>query len=595
MASFSTRNPVALFDDNLGDSPTRCLSVCVDTFRFDAPAQIESTFDAIARAQAAGHWVAIAAAFELGYALETRLAPLRRASKTPLLQAWVFARCDVLDAAACDAWLAADGAPAGLLDWRLELARGNYLAAIERIQHYIAEGDCYQVNFTFPCSAHAFGHPRTLYRLLRDAQPVSYGAFIHHADGCIQSRSPELFVMRRGDTLTCKPMKGTAPADVPASTLTTSEKNRAENVMIVDLIRNDLGRLASPGGVRVPKLFEAERYRTLWQMTSTVTAAPIAANLREIFLALFPCGSVTGAPKIRAMEIIRELEHAPRGVYCGALGWLAPDGDFCFNVPIRTLEIDPVGHVRFGTGSGIVHDSSPAGEWEECRLKTHFLESLPRDVQLIETLRYDPGDATPYPWLNDHLSRLHDSARAFGYPFDPGQIRARLEALGATFDGPRRVRLTLAGDGAVTLTHTPLDTLPAQPTVTLAAEVLDENDPLLRHKSTARSHYDIALQKAIAGGHFDALFFNSRGELAEGCRSNVFVERDGMLTTPPQSAGLLNGICRRRLLREGRAVEATLTREDLLTARRLFVSNAVRGLIEVRLDDVHRGPPPSRG
>ncbi len=594
MPAFSTTDPVALFDDNLGDSPTRRLSGCIGTLRCDRPAQIDSTFDAIAQAQVAGHWVAIAAAFELGYALEARLAPQRRVSDTPLLQAWIFEHCDSLDAAACEDWLTTDNGPAGLLDWQLDLARDDYLAAIERVQRYIADGDCYQVNFTFPCSARAFGDPRTLYRLLRAAQPVQYGAFIHHAEGCILSRSPELFVMRRGDTLTCKPMKGTAPADAPPGALTEDEKNRAENVMIVDLIRNDLGRLAPPGGVRVPRLFEAERYRTLWQMTSTVTASPVTADLRAIFSALFPCGSVTGAPKIRAMEIIRELEQSPRGVYCGAVGWLAPDGDFCFNVPIRTLEIDPIGHVRFGTGSGIVYDSSPAGEWEECRLKTRFLETLPGGVQLIETLRCDPAGETPYPWLADHLSRLEDSARAFGYPVDSAQIRARLDALAVAFESPQRVRLTLAADGTITLEHAALDSLPARPTVILATEQLDADDPLLHHKSTARALYDATLQRAIAAGHFDALFFNTRGELAEGCRSNVFIERNGMLLTPPESAGLLNGICRRRLLREGRAVEATLTREDLVSASRLYVGNALRGLVEVELVEANRGFPHSR-
>ena len=583
MPAFSTDHPVALFDDKLGDSPTRRLSGWIGTLRCDTPAQIDATFAAIDAAQAAGHWVAIAAAFELGYALEARLAPQRPASDTPLLQAWIFRRCDVLDDAACGGWLTAGDGPAGLLDWKLDLARGEYLAAVERVQRYIAEGDCYQVNFTFPCSARAFGTPHALYHLLRTAQPVPYGAFIHHADGCILSRSPELFVARRGETLTCKPMKGTAPADASASALTESVKDRAENVMIVDLIRNDLGRLAPPGGVSVPKLFDVERYRTLWQMTSTVTAAPVTADLRTIFGALFPCGSVTGAPKIRAIEIIRELERTPRGVYCGALGWLAPDRDFCFNVPIRTLEIDPLGQVRFGTGSGIVHDSSPAGEWEECRLKTRFLENLPNTIELIETLRCEPAGAAPYPWLDDHLSRLCDSARAFAYPLDRAKVRARLEALAAAVEGPQRVRLTLAGDGAVTLTHAPLDTLPTRPTVVLADAALDPADPLLRHKTTARALYDATLKVAMAGGHFDALFFNTRGELAEGCRSNVFIERDGVLLTPPEAAGLLNGICRRRLLREGRAAEATLTREDLFAARRVYVGNAVRGLIEVRI------------
>ena len=583
MPGFATAAPSALFDDNLGTGCALHLTRCIDTFRCTAPAQIDATFAAIEAARAAGHWVAIAAAYELGYALEPCLAALRPHTPTPLLQAWVFADASCLDAAGCAHLLGPESTPAGLLDLHPAISRADYLAAVRQVQAHIAEGDCYQANFTFPYRGRAYGTPGALYRLLRAAQPVRYGALIEHADGCLLSRSPELFVERRGNTLTCKPMKGTAPADAAPTALTDSAKNRAENVMIVDLIRNDLGRLAPPGGVRVPRLFEAERFSSVWQMTSTVTASPIDAGLREIFAALFPCGSVTGAPKIRAMQIIHALEATPRGVYCGALGWLAPDGDFCFNVPIRTLEIAADGAFRYGAGSGIVHDSSPDGEWDECRLKAQFLHTLPSALELFETLHCDGGAAAPYRWLDDHLARLRTSARAFGFACDEAAIRQRLASIAATLNGPHRVRLALSADGAIALSLAPLDALPAMPTVTLADTPLDPGDPLLRHKSTARARYDAALRVAVAAGHFDTLFFNTRGELAEGCRSNVFVERGGRLLTPPESAGLLNGICRRRLLREGRAIETTLTRADVLAADALYVSNALRGLVEVRL------------
>ncbi|MCB1959066.1 MAG: chorismate-binding protein, partial [Rhodocyclaceae bacterium] len=322
MAGFATSTPQALFDDNLDSGRALCLTQCVDTLVCHHPDQIDAAFAAIEAARAAGHWVAIAAAYELGYALESCLAPLRPASATPLLQAWVFARGERLDAAGCDAWLGRESAPAGLLDLQASIDEARYLAAVARVQHHITEGDCYQVNFTFAYTGQAYGDARALYRRLRDAQPVRHGALIEHADGCVLSRSPELFVARRGRRLTCQPMKGTAPADAPPSALTGSAKNRAENVMIVDLIRNDLGRLAPPGGVETTRLFEVERYPTLWQMTSTVTAAPIDADLRAIFAALFPCGSITGAPKTRAMQIIHELEAGPRGVCWGAVGWI---------------------------------------------------------------------------------------------------------------------------------------------------------------------------------------------------------------------------------------------------------------------------------
>ena len=585
MPPFAPREPVALFDDNHAEQRARRLHGLIDTIVCDAPAGLDAAFARIEAANAAGHWVALATAYELGYALEPRLAPLRPASPTPLLRAWVFAQCADLDDSACDAWLAShdDGQATGLMDRQLGLAEADYLRAIERIKHYILDGDCYQTNFTFPSRGRAYGNPWRLYRKLRQAQPVRYGALILHADGALMSRSPELFVARAGDTLTCKPMKGTAPIDAPPSALTASEKNRAENLMIVDLLRNDLGRLAPPGGVNVPALFEAEAYRTVWQMTSTITAAPVRARLADIFRALYPCGSVTGAPKIRAMQIIRELEAGPRGIYCGAIGWIAPNGDFQFNVPIRTLDIAADGALRCHTGSGIVHDSDPAGEWDECRLKLRFLQQLPADLRLIETLRCESGTATVYPWLNDHLARLATSAAALGFHCAPAAVRDALDAAAHGLVGTHRVRLSLGQAGDIDITTAPLEPLAGHQTVTLSPSRLDSTNPLLPHKTTARHLYDTALAQAMATGHFDTLFFNEHDELAEGCRSTVFVQLDGQVYTPPAHAGLLDGICRRRELRAGRASERTITRAELLRAERIWLGNALRGRFEVRL------------
>jgi len=580
---FATDEPIALFDSNHGEQGAIRLSALVRHLRCTDPGEVSATFEAIEAARAQGHWVALSAAYELGHALEPALAPLRAAPGQTLLDAWVFSRAETLSDGDVDAWLATAPLPAGLVDFTPGIDRDTYLAAIARIQAYIASGDCYQTNFTFPCTARAYGDPRALYRLLRKAQPVPHGAMIIHGQGALLSRSPELFVTRRGDTLTCRPMKGTAPAHEPPETLTGSDKNRAENLMIVDLIRNDLGRLAPAGGVSVPRLFEAERYATLWQMTSTIEARPVTQSLDTIFRALFPCGSVTGAPKIRAMQIIHELESAPRHTYCGALGWLAPNGDFSFNVPIRTLEIAPDGQVRFGTGSGIVADSVGEDEWLECLLKTRFLSDLPRGFELIETLRCDGGSEEPMPWLEDHLARLETSASALGFAFDRTAIVARIASHASGLKGVHRLRLTLAQSGDITLTSAILDPLPALPTVNLANTVMNATDPLLHHKTTAREIYDTTLKQSIANGHFDTLFFNDRGELTEGCRSNVFLEIDGQLLTPAEESGLLNGICRRRLVREGRARSAVLTRSDLQRAHRVFVGNALRGLVEVRL------------
>ncbi len=365
--------------------------------------------------------------------------------------------------------------------------------------------------------------------------------------------------------------------------------------MIVDLIRNDLGRLAPPGGVRVERLFEIEPYPTVLQMTSTITAAVPGRTLPEVFRALFPCGSVTGAPKIRAMEIIAELEREPRGLYCGALGYVVPDGDFLFNVPIRTLVLDDDGRGRLGIGSGVVFDSEPAAEFAECRLKARFLTGLPAQFRLIESLRLDPEHGDFYPLLDRHLRRLEGSARFFGFSWHGEAVRSRLLAhartLGATC--PHKTRLLLAQDGEASIASEPLPAVSEQAVseeavmkVVLAQTHTDSRDLFLYHKTTVRSIYDAELARiATVEGCFDALFCNERGELTEGARSNLFLSLDGRLCTPPVAAGLLDGVMRRRLLDEGRAVERTLHLGDLRRADAIFLSNAVRGLMRVQVSD----------
>ena len=410
------------------------------------PSAWEACLQRLEDAARGGAWVALAASYELGYAIEPRLRPLLPPGHGALVTGWVFEHGEWLDEAACEAWLASQAGddPGGTSRMQPSIREADYLQQMARIRHYIAAGDCYQVNLTFPLDGEAFGNPARLYQALRAAQPVGYGAFIAHAGGAILSRSPELFLEREGARLASRPMKGTAPRHTDPAALAASEKDRAENVMIVDLIRNDMGRLAPPGGVRVEDLCRIEAYPTVWQMTSRVVAEPVDASLAEIFRALFPCGSITGAPKIRAMEIIRELEARPRGIYCGALGWLRPGGDFRFSVPIRSLFIDPTGKARLDVGSGIVIDSRAESEWAECHLKSRFLTNLPKGLRLIETLRFEPG--VGYPFLAEHLERLSASAAAFGFPFDPAAFRAGLAQIDAS--EPRRVRVTLgqAGD-----------------------------------------------------------------------------------------------------------------------------------------------------
>ncbi|NTV10388.1 MAG: aminodeoxychorismate synthase component I, partial [Zoogloea sp.] len=529
---------------------------------------------------------------ELGRAIEPRLAALAGDRSAPRLTGWIFETGEWLDQAATRDWLAAQqqalpaaGREAGVGGIAAGLSEAGYHAALDRIRGYIEAGDCYQVNFTFPLTGQAWGDPLALYAKLREAQPVRYGAFIRHAGGAILSRSPELFLERSGRRLASRPMKGTAPRSSPASALIQSEKDRAENVMITDLIRNDMGRLAPPGGVKTPALCEVEGYPTVWQMTSTVVAEPVDAGLADIFAALFPCGSITGAPKIRAMQIIHQLETRPRGLYCGALGWIRPGGDFRLAVPIRTLELDSAGQARLGIGSGVVYDSDPAREWAECHLKARFLTALPSALRLIETLRCTPRATEPYPWLEDHLARLAASAAWLGFACDPDTVRKALLEAAATLEGLHRVRLTLGKQGDIQIQATPLPEAPpaAMPSVVISAQRVDSRDPLLRHKTTARTLYDDEIARVSAAGHFDALFFNERDELAEGGRSNVFLKLDGAWVTPPAAAGLLNGVARRRWLREARGMERSITREELLRAETICLGNAVRGIFEARL------------
>lgn len=581
--------PIALLDNNLDAAGRSWLFTGLDRALVAwHPGEIGDTFAALDALAREGARILLAADYELGYALERRLAPCLPATGRPLLRAWAWKNAAALTHEETDALLPlalaalpAERRTAGLAELSPALDAVAHRTAIERIRALIVAGDCYQVNFTFPYRAQSYGDPLALYARLREAQAVRYGAFVRHAGGAILSRSPELFFARQGARLHARPMKGTAALG-EAAALAASEKDRAENLMIVDLVRSDLGRLAPSGGVRVERLFEIEDYATLHQMTSTIVAEPVTASLSELLRALFPCGSVTGAPKIRAMEIIRELEPEPRGLYCGALGWVGGGGDLCLNVPIRTLEIDIAGAVRLGIGSGIVADSQPAAEWAECQAKARFMSQLAPEFELFETLRLEGGR---FPLIERHLARLARSAAAFGFRYDPAVARVALAGCAAAQRGqaPRRVRLALAADGSLTLMHAPLDPLPPAPTVTLARQPQDAGNPLCAHKTSLRARYDEELACASAAGHFDALFFNRAGQLCEGARSNVFLRIGGALVTPPLRCGLLPGVLREALLEAGHATEGVLAHGDLARAEALYVGNALRGLVAVRL------------
>ena len=605
--------PFALFDDSLSP-PEQARSLLLhgleDTIVCSDARDVAVSLARIDAAAAAGRWISVAADYELGYWLEPKALGAAYRSTRPLLYAHVFQRAENLTGeevvellAAHQAGLQARQRTCGIADLRPMVDETAYLASIRKILAYIAEGDCYQGNFTFPLSFRHYGDPLALYAKLRSAQPVRHGAYLQLPERTLLSLSPELFLERRGDRLTARPMKGTAPRGPDPQTdadlrdqLAASEKNRAENLMIVDLIRNDLGRLARIGSVRVERLFSLEAYRTVWQMTSTISAEAPSRSLAEIFRALFPCGSVTGAPKVRAMRIIAELEPSPRGLYTGALGYVLPGGDFSFNVPIRTLILNRDGTGSMGIGSGIVADSEPADELAECLLKAKFADSLEVDFQLIETLLMDPADSRLYPLLDDHLRRLAASARYFSFSCDPDQVRTALfaHAHAIRSRSRHRTRLLLDKGGNIDIQSTPLDRRAdtSEPGVVLAERTVDSHDLFRYHKTTFRPDCAAELARLKSMPQvFDALFCNERGELCEGARSNIFLSFGGVLHTPPASAGLLDGVMRRKLLREQPVpvVERTLYPEDLLRADALYISNAVRRLQRVRLIDRDQG------
>ena len=572
-------------------------------------ARLTAFFDDVQKKLSAGQTVVGLFNYELGAALHNIA---ERADAVPVLaSALVFAHCAYLSRDEVDVWIAAQLAAANGADFYLEqIVAGKdaseFRSAIDAVHRYIAAGDTYQVNLTFPLRLAVHGNPVALYAALRRQQPVPYGALMRLPDGqSVLSLSPELFVSHARGRLLAKPMKGTLEADADhhdtdrATALAASPKNRAENLMIVDLLRNDLGRIAQTGTVKVPALFEVERFGQVWQMTSTVEAeCRTDVTLADIFSAIYPCGSITGAPKRRTMQILRELETEARGLYTGAIGWFDPPkaghalGDFMLSVPIRTLMLDaPAGNdVREGVmrvGAGIVYDSDADSEYAECLLKARFLTGLPSHFSLIETLQAHRSSGARN--LNLHLQRLSASARHFGFVCDAENIAAQVSAVcaGLASDALYRMRLLLNADGTVDIRTAPMsDSSPSSVRLLLARQPMRSHDVFLRHKTTLRRRYDLAWQAAEKNGAFDTLFVNEKSQVTEGGRSNLFIYRDGQWLTPPLSEGVLPGIMRGLLLEDltMNAREAVLTLDDLRSAERIMVCSSLRGILPASVD-----------
>lgn len=579
-SSLPLDQPFALIDNARGGSAT-LLSAPARLVTAHSPDEVQDALEQLR--DLGGRQAAGFLSYEAGYALDPKLAPLARpaeAEGVPLLWFGLFERVERVDAEAllpdpAGAWC---GRPRPLIE------RADYGAALERLHEHILDGDIYQANFTFRAEVKFAGHPLALYAALRERAKAGYGALVFTGTHWILSLSPELFFTLDQGLLKARPMKGTAtrgfsPEEDSAAVeeLASDPKQRAENLMIVDLLRNDLSRVARPGSVAVPKLFAVETYPTVHQMVSTVTAQlEEGRDAVDVIRALFPCGSITGAPKLRAMEIIDQLEGDPRGVYCGSIGRLRPNGDAAFNVAIRTLTIrDGEEVARLGLGSGIVADSRAESEWRECLAKGAFVASE-RRFDLVETMRHDPQEGMID--LERHLARMKASAEALGFDFDRHGARNELQAAGFGV-GNAKVRLLLARSGAMAVEVDPLAEPPPEP-VTVAVRPLpvSPNDFRLRHKTTDRAFYRDAL---AAAGTYEVLFTDPEGFLTEGSFTTIFVERGSELLTPPLSRGLLPGVLRQRLIEEGRAIEAELRERDLQDG--FMIGNSVRGLIRARL------------
>ena len=602
MSSACTSAPFVLLDDSRAHAQAGASLLFTDPLKIicarsieEVPAALREIDEAVAGGLHVAGWIA----YEVAAVFEPRVnAAIKSWPDEPLVWMMVTESCRRMSARETDGWIEARcvGRESNLLLKGNGLAQESYLQAVDAVQDYIAAGDIYQANFTFPKRGHIVGDAVDLYRKLRQAQPVEYGAFIDTGAEKILSLSPELFVRRSGEKLMARPMKGTAARHADgladqeaASGLARDEKSRAENLMIVDLIRNDLSRVAKPGSVQVSDLFTVESYPTLHQMTSGIEADCESTLTPSALLgALFPCGSVTGAPKIRAMEVIAELEQGPRGVYCGGIGHFSSGGkaepvQWALNVPIRTFVVDATGACTIGIGSGIVADSERHAEYNECQLKASFADAVASDsFFLIETMRCEGGRVD---LLDRHLDRLAASARAFDIPCDKDDI-AKCVADACPVTGLYRVRLTLdaGGDPAITVNPFTGDT-DGQLEVMIAKERIHSTSEWLQHKSSQRSLYDVATKAAAEMNLADILFLNERGELVEGAISNLFLELPEGLVTPPLDSGALPGVLRATLLtgKEQKVRERTIYPEDLARASAVYVGNALRGLRKVVL------------
>ncbi len=534
-----------------------------------------------------GKWIAGYFGYECGYHFEKITREFDNRTSLPLLYLGVYNTPYIVPPDLMDVEIHAT--KIRVFNPHLSISVSTYFHGVERLKKYIANGDTYQVNYTDRYEFIFSGDDLELYLLLREKQHVPFGAFLNLDDTQILSFSPELFFRRKGRLITTKPMKGTcqrgktlADDEVLIQWLKNDEKNRSENLMIVDLLRNDLGRICDTGSVQTKEMFSVEKYETVLQMTSTISGSlKQGTSYYDMFKSLFPCGSVTGAPKIRTMQVINEVERHQRGVYCGAIGFISPHDEAVFSVAIRTIVLNNSRGI-LGIGSGIVHDSDAAKEYEECAIKAAFLLNDLDRFELLETMLWKKE----FTFLEQHLERLQQSAHYFFFSCDMKKIRTSLKVAERAFqkDKEYRVRLLLTKTGIPVLDT--FEYLPAQnkKIIKIAQERTYSNDKFLLHKTTNRRLYNSYQEKVQAEEIADYIFMNERDEITEGTISNIFIETNGFLFTPPLSCGILPGIFRNDILAHHQnASEKILKLNDLKTAENLYICNSVRGWQHVTL------------
>jgi para-aminobenzoate synthetase/4-amino-4-deoxychorismate lyase len=586
-----------LLDNNSGHGPPSLLFTDpVEIISAETPAEVGPALERLKAAVDSGLHAAGFFSYELGYVVEPKLAPLLPDKRNvPLIWLGLYRAPAEMTGAEVGHWLATHtrSGTYSFTDVSLAWNEDDYLKRYRQVQEKIRAGDIYQLNLTFKARFRLEGSPLTFFLDLRQKQRVAYGGIVDTGKVTVLSASPELFIAQDGRTIETRPMKGTAPragmpeADAEARRqLAADVKQRAENLMIVDLMRNDIGRISEIGSVSVTDLFTVETYQTLHQLTSGIRATLTKdIGISDVLRGIFPPGSVTGAPKIRAMELIREYETEPRGVYCGAIGHISPAGHTLLNVAIRTAVVFRDAAGEMGIGSGVVFDSQGEREYAECLLKMKFLTDPVKPFELIETMLYEPGQHkrdNGFVLLERHLERLATSARYFGFRYDEAAVRQALDQEISGKSGRLRVRLLLAEAGGIAVTSTPLG--PADPNAVMRYVVsptrINSGDIFLFHKTTRRELYDNEWQRYHDEvGADEVVYLNERGELAEGSRTSIFLGHDGRLLTPAIESGLLPGTLRAQLLAEGIAREAVLKPDDIAGADAVYLGNSVRGLV----------------